>query len=126
MKRKLYSAILSAAVFATAADAYAQTNVYSVNVCTFVNLPIHDYRTWLIGSKSNFCRIEKYTTDTGWWELYTTRIHPDGTGVTTAVVTYKPPFQLWVSSWLAIPFSVLSLLGLFFYVLWRRTKARAA
>jgi hypothetical protein len=55
MKRKLYSAILSAAVFAAAADTYAQSNVYSLNVGSVIISnppPVFDYKL-LVGPRTN-------------------------------------------------------------------------
>jgi hypothetical protein len=58
MKRKFYSAILAAAVFAAAADTYAQSNVYSVSIPSFaerqrfINGPIIN-RYFMIGPQSH-------------------------------------------------------------------------
>jgi hypothetical protein len=126
MKRKLYSAILAAAVFAAAADTYAQSNVYSVSIPTFAERHIEGpviNRSFLIGPKSSQIGFQ----ETRWGSkdgYHFTFVHTYSNSTSTVcnftfiAVVGGHPFRFWIQPWIAGLIIVL-MTGLVIVPLWR-------
>jgi hypothetical protein len=126
MKRTLYSGILAAAVFAAAADARAQSNVYSLNVGScFVNLPFYPTHTFFIGPGSDQYGLRESQTATGRSVEYVHQwfnTNMFGSSATPLATLSTHPLRLRMPVWLAALISLPIVAAFLSFVLTRRHK----
>jgi hypothetical protein len=125
MKRTLYSGIMAAAIFAAAGDTYAQSNVYSVNVVSHLNIPgpFID-RSWMVGAQSHQIGFQ----ETRWGNCdsyHLTFVHTysnstsSGSHFTAIADVGVQPVHFWIQPWIAGSAALL-MGGLVTVRAWRR------